>query len=501
MIRRRANGPDPDKTKGCTADEEERRGRRRSPRRRARPGASRRAAASSTRARHQRRDQRRRRSTRRSARSSTRPTTKGGTLRDGQLRRLGLPRPGRHLLRLLLELRPALRPLAGRCSSRRPARRAPSSCPTSPRASACPATTARPGPTSCATGVKFEDGTPITSKDVKYAVERSLDKDTFPQRADVLQRLPRPAGLHQPLQGQGPGQAGPQGDRDAGRPDDRLPPEASRSPASTTSPSCPPTIPVPAAKDTGTKYKEHVVSTGPYMFQTNQPGKSFTLVRNPNWDPATDPNRKALPDKIDVALKRQRRRHRQPAARRRPRRRRRRHRRAGRRPGQDPRRPDAQGEHRQPAAGPRSGTPSINGDVAPFDNIALPQGRRVRRRPDRLPARLRRRHRWRHRHQPDAADRSRATRSSTSTRRRGQHGRPRQGQGRADRSAASRTASRPTSPTGPSGPRRRPPPSRCSSRWRKVGIKLTLKPLPAGRLLQALRRQAGLRQGQQPRPA
>src|SRR3954471_2946849 len=30
------------------------------------------------------------------------------------------------------------------------------------------------------TGVKFEDGTPVTSKDVKYAVERSLDKTTFP---------------------------------------------------------------------------------------------------------------------------------------------------------------------------------------------------------------------------------------------------------------------------------------------------------------------------------
>src|SRR5215510_7009041 len=28
-------------------------------------------------------------------------------------------------------------------------------------------------------GVKFEDGTPITSKDVKYAVERSIDKDVL----------------------------------------------------------------------------------------------------------------------------------------------------------------------------------------------------------------------------------------------------------------------------------------------------------------------------------
>ena len=39
------------------------------------------------------------------------------------------------------------------------------------------------------------------------------------------------------------------------------------------------------------------------MFQTVQPGKKFVLVRNPNWDPSTDPVRKALPDEIDVALK------------------------------------------------------------------------------------------------------------------------------------------------------------------------------------------------------
>jgi peptide/nickel transport system substrate-binding protein len=64
----------------------------------------------------------------------------------------------------------------------------------------------------------------------------------------------------------------------------------------------PSTIPVPVAKDTGSKYKEHVVSTGPYMFQTNELGKSFTMVRNPNWDQATDPNRKPLPDKLEVAL-------------------------------------------------------------------------------------------------------------------------------------------------------------------------------------------------------
>ena len=59
---------------------------------------------------------------------------------------------------------------------------------------------------------------------------------------------------------------------------------------------------MPEAKDTGRKYKEHVVSSGPYKFETYEAGKGFTLVRNPNWDQATDPNRKALPDRYEVTL-------------------------------------------------------------------------------------------------------------------------------------------------------------------------------------------------------
>ena len=56
-----------------------------------------------------------------------------------------------------------------------------------------------------------------------------------------------------------------------------------------------------------------MISSGPYMFESYEVGKSFTLVRNPNWDQATDPIRKALPDRYEVTLERQRRRHRQPA--------------------------------------------------------------------------------------------------------------------------------------------------------------------------------------------
>ena len=65
----------------------------------------------------------------------------------------------------------------------------------------------------------------------------------------------------------------------------------------------PQTAPVPAAKDTGKKYTTHPISSGPYMWDGNvDVNTGGTLVRNPNWDASTDPNRKALPDQIDVKL-------------------------------------------------------------------------------------------------------------------------------------------------------------------------------------------------------
>ncbi|MGD9528805.1 ABC transporter substrate-binding protein [Pseudonocardia sp.] len=150
-------------------------------------------------------------------------------------------------------------------------------------------------------GVKFEDGTPITSKDVKYAVERSLDKETFPNGPTYFNDLLDVQGYTSPYQDASPDKLGLAA---VETPDDRtivfklVKPFAGFDYIA----QLPATIPVPQAADTGTRYKEKVVSSGPYKFETNELGKSFTLVRNENWDPATDPNRKALPDRIEVAL-------------------------------------------------------------------------------------------------------------------------------------------------------------------------------------------------------
>jgi len=66
-------------------------------------------------------------------------------------------------------------------------------------------------------------------------------------------------------------------------------------------------------------YGRYLVGTGPYMFKGTDaldpngpptqdpisgyvPGRSWTLVRNPSWDSATDKNRPAYVDEIDVAI-------------------------------------------------------------------------------------------------------------------------------------------------------------------------------------------------------
>jgi peptide/nickel transport system substrate-binding protein len=148
-------------------------------------------------------------------------------------------------------------------------------------------------------GVKFEDGTAIKSQDVKYGVLRSMEKATLKNGPTYWEDF---LALE-------PGYTGPYTNKGVDTkaietPDDRTVVFHLKSAFGGMDyfAMLPSSAPVPAAKDTGDKYKEHVVSSGPYMFESYQGGVGFKLKRNPNWDPATDPNRKALPDGYDVKL-------------------------------------------------------------------------------------------------------------------------------------------------------------------------------------------------------
>ncbi|MGZ0145421.1 ABC transporter substrate-binding protein [Kribbella sp. WER1] len=152
-------------------------------------------------------------------------------------------------------------------------------------------------------GIKFEDGTPVTSKDVKYAVARSLDKVTLPNGPtyfnDFLLDIPKGYSVYKDPTLAGVAKA-------IETPDDYTIVFHLNKPFASFDyfAQLPSTAPVPQKKDTGAKYKEHPIATGPYKFESYNANSGLSLVRNDQYDPATDPDsgRKALPDKITVAF-------------------------------------------------------------------------------------------------------------------------------------------------------------------------------------------------------
>jgi peptide/nickel transport system substrate-binding protein len=152
------------------------------------------------------------------------------------------------------------------------------------------------------TGLKFEDGTPITSKDIKYGIERVFAQDVLPggptyliSSLDEGQKYPGPYRDTDPNK---------MGLKSVTTPDDNTIVFKLAAPDATFpyKLAMGGAAPVPMKKDTGGKYTNHPISSGPYMVQTFEPGKQIVLVRNPNWDPATDTVRKALPDQIVMTV-------------------------------------------------------------------------------------------------------------------------------------------------------------------------------------------------------
>ena len=159
-------------------------------------------------------------------------------------------------------------------------------------------------------GIKFEDGSPVTSKNIKYGIERVFAQSVINGGPTYVITFLCPAKLN--ANGGCDAYKGPYTDKDPNHlglstidtPDDNtIVFHLSQVvgdwnyimalPAST---------PVPIAYDQGPNggahYTNHPYSTGPYKFDTYTPGKSLTLVRNANWNSGNDPFRKALPDKI-----------------------------------------------------------------------------------------------------------------------------------------------------------------------------------------------------------
>ncbi|MFI6618103.1 ABC transporter substrate-binding protein [Streptomyces sp. NPDC050528] len=145
-------------------------------------------------------------------------------------------------------------------------------------------------------GLKYEDGTAITSADIKYGIERSFAPELSGGAPYLRDWLVGAADYQGPYKDKKGLSAIETPDSRTivfhlNKPEGEFPYLATQTQFT----------PVPKGKDTGTKYEEHPVSSGPYRVVSNQnDGETIVLERNKYWSTATDAERKAYPDKIDV---------------------------------------------------------------------------------------------------------------------------------------------------------------------------------------------------------
>ena len=149
-------------------------------------------------------------------------------------------------------------------------------------------------------GVRFETGQPITSRDVKYGIARSFASDVIVGGPTyVVDLLDDPANPY-------PGPFSREEDDPdltaVETPDDRTIVFRLRAPQPDFPyvMALPSSSPVPADADTRGEYGRDPVSSGPYVVTSVDPETGVRLDRNPQWDPATDGVRTALPDTVVV---------------------------------------------------------------------------------------------------------------------------------------------------------------------------------------------------------
>lgn len=162
-------------------------------------------------------------------------------------------------------------------------------------------------------GIKFQDGTPVTSQTIKYAMERVFATDVINGGPTYFVTFLCPGGVDS--SGACPSYAGPYKDNSPGH--------LGLSTVQTPNPhtiifhlnqpfaewnyvmTLLDTTPVEPSVDLNSKtggnnYNNNVQATGPYKIASYSPGKHIDLVRNTQWSAKTDKTRTALPDKVNI---------------------------------------------------------------------------------------------------------------------------------------------------------------------------------------------------------
>ncbi|MFI9601438.1 ABC transporter substrate-binding protein [Streptomyces sp. NPDC052043] len=151
-------------------------------------------------------------------------------------------------------------------------------------------------------GITWEDGSPITSQDIKYGIERGWADDVISGGPAHLQKALDPNKTYK----------GPYNDKDPQKlglqaietPDEKtivfhLPEPNSDFEQMLALPTA---SPVKRERDTGRLYELKPFSSGPYKFAAYDPHRKLVLVRNEQWNKESDPIRPALPDRIEVTF-------------------------------------------------------------------------------------------------------------------------------------------------------------------------------------------------------
>lgn len=139
--------------------------------------------------------------------------------------------------------------------------------------------------------VKWETGAPVTPEEIKFGIERSFDSETFtggPGQVYSVENIDCGEGYAGPQDGDCPGitvsgqdltikMIQPFPDMDFWG-------------------SFMAMGPIPLENSDFPAYGRKPLSTGPYKISEFRAGESLTLVKNDQWDPATDPSRHQYPD-------------------------------------------------------------------------------------------------------------------------------------------------------------------------------------------------------------
>ncbi|MDH6220129.1 ABC transporter substrate-binding protein [Streptomyces pseudovenezuelae] len=157
-------------------------------------------------------------------------------------------------------------------------------------------------------GIKFDNGTPITSKDVRQTFERLFAPFINQGPTYIQQWLADASGAdYRKLLPDGPYKGKHLASNVLETPDDKTVVFKFKSPH--------PDLPYALAMagysvvsqkgDTKEKYDKSPVTTGPYKIQSFKSGKSMVLVKNTNWDPKSDPIRSQYVDQWDFTFNQQ----------------------------------------------------------------------------------------------------------------------------------------------------------------------------------------------------